>query len=132
MKTIDASILLKEEIKRLEIKQQQEAVLLKEHFNITYNSLKPSNLVKSLFEEASSSPDVLDNLINNGIGMVTGFITKKVLMGSTKNPIGKLIGTILEFGVANLVTKNSEVIKTQGEKIIKLFSKKKKPINEIE
>ncbi|HMG15128.1 MAG TPA: hypothetical protein VK590_06765 [Saprospiraceae bacterium] len=132
MKTLDASILLREEIRRLEIKQSQEAILLKEQFNITYNNLKPVNLVKSLFDEVSSSPDILDNIINTGIGMATGFITKKFLLGSSKNPLSKLLGTALEFGVANIVTKNSEIIKTQGEKLMKLFTKKKKPIKESE
>lgn len=126
MKTLDPSILLKEEIRRLEITQAQEAILLKEQFNITYNDLKPSNLVKSFFEEAATSPAILDTVINSGIGMLTGFITKKFLTGSSRNPITKFLGLILEFGVANIITNNSEAIKTQGEKLLKLFTKKKK------
>jgi hypothetical protein len=43
--------------------------------------------------------------------MTTGYITKKVLLGSTHNPIKRILGTVLQFVITNIVTKQSEKVK---------------------
>jgi hypothetical protein len=40
--------------------------------------------------------------------MTTGYLTKKVLLGGTHNPIKRILGTILQFAITNIVTKQSE------------------------
>lgn len=101
---------------------------LKNQFDVAYESVKPLNVVKNLFQEITASPDIKNNLLNNLIGLGTGFLSKKLLLGSPHNPIKKVLGTLFEFAVANTVSKHSEGIKTIGGNLFKLFSEKIKSI----
>ena len=116
---------LKAAIQQLEIKQANELILLKDQFNTTYESLKPLNLIKNTLREAVSSPKVKNSLLATTIGLAGGYLSKKLMVGASKNPIKRIVGTLLELGVANAASKNPETIKWVAEKLIKFLSKKK-------
>ena len=105
MKKAHIKAALKEKILLLEHQQKQELIVLKNQFHDTYESLKPINFLKNTFHEVTSSPDIKNNLLNNAIGIATGFLTKKVLVGASHNPIKRILGTVLEFLIANVVSK---------------------------
>jgi hypothetical protein len=105
---------LSESIDRLQIKRSHELALLKDQFHLTYESLKPLNLIKHTFKEVSSSIEIKEGILNNVIGLTTGYITKAILMGSSVNPVKKILGAILQFAVATLVARNSDSIKSIG------------------
>jgi hypothetical protein len=126
MHTIKNIAELKEVIFMLEVQQVRQKIELKEHFQTTYRSFSPLNLVKSTFKEFTSSPDLATNLLNIGLGLATGFVTKKVLLGGTHNPIFKILGTLVELGVAGVVTKHPDGIKSAGLNVFKkIFSRDK-------
>ena len=110
MKKIHSKSQLKEKIYVLELQQHEEFVNLKSQFQTTYESLKPINFIKSTLQEVSSSTVIKNNLLNNTIGLATGYLSKRVLVGASHNPIKRLLGTILEFAIANIVTKKAESI----------------------
>jgi len=105
MKKISLKSVLHEKILIVENQQKQDLLELRKQFHVTYESLKPINLIKNTFQEVTSSSDIKNNLLNNAIGIATGFITKKVLVGASHNPIKRILGTVLEFVIANVVTK---------------------------
>jgi hypothetical protein len=111
MKKSNETDTLNEAIVLLENKQAIELISLKQQFELTYESLKPLNIIKSVFSEITTSSEIKGNLISNAIGMSTGYLTKKVLLGSSHNPIKRLLGTLLQFVVTNVVTKHSDNIK---------------------
>ncbi|WP_035671970.1 hypothetical protein [Flavobacterium sp. 83] len=111
MKKSNETDKLNEAIVLLENKQAIELISLKQQFELTYESLKPLNIIKSVFSEITTSSEIKGNLISNAIGMSTGYLTKKVLLGSSHNPIKRLLGTLLQFVVTNVVTKHSDNIK---------------------
>lgn len=118
---------LRESILLLEIKQANEARLLKEEFKTTYEKLKPVNLIKNSFNEIVSSPNLKENILNGALGLAAGFISKKAVIGSTHNPIKQLLGLLLEVGVATAVTKNADGIKSTVMTLIStLLSKRNK------
>lgn len=123
--------MLKERISLMESQQAEEFALLREQFHLTYDTLRPFNLIKTTFQELTSSPEVKGNILNNVIGLTTGYLSKKVLIGATHNPITKVAGTLLQFAVAKVVSRHSETIKAVGGLIInRIFkSKPKKRIN---
>jgi hypothetical protein len=87
------------------------------------------NLIKNTLREAITIPPTGNTIIDNTIGMATGFLTKKLLLGSSSNPIKRGLGTILQFGISNIVYKNSLVIKAVGGAILEtVFSKNKKEL----
>jgi hypothetical protein len=109
---------LSERIVLLQNKQAEQLIILREQFYITYESLKPLNLIKNVLHEVASSPALKNNLLNNVIGLMTGYLSKKVLIGTSHNPIKKILGAFLQFAIANLVSKHSENIKSAGEYVL--------------
>lgn len=111
MKKSNETDRLNQAIASLENKQALELSSLKQQFELTYESLKPLNIIKSVFSEMTTSSEIKGNLISNAIGMSTGYLTKKVLLGSSHNPIKKILGTLLQYVITNVVTKHSDNIK---------------------
>jgi len=122
MKTSIESRALTASITRLQIRRSEELALLREQFHITYDSLKPINLIKHTLKEVSSSTEIKEGLLNDVIGLATGYLTKAILVGSSANPVKKIFGTLLQFAVATVVARNSDSIKSVGKVVLnKLF-----------
>ena len=111
MEKINQTEILKETILLMKMKQAEELVQLKDQYHYTIESLKPLNLIKNAFGLMATSPEIKGNILNNIVGMTTGYLTKKVLLGSTHNPIKRILGTMLQFVITNVVTKHSEASK---------------------
>ena len=126
MKNKNATEALNESITLLENKRTEELKLLKEQLHLVHDNLKPINLLKSTFHEITSSPDIKNNIVSNAIGITTGYLTKKVLFGAARNPVTKLVGTLLQFAVTNVVSKHSDAIKSTGEDLLFRFIKHRK------
>lgn len=119
MKNITSIDELRDSVFLLEMKQANDWCLLKEEFHTTYERLKPMNMVKNTFKDMVSSPNLKTDVVNSVIGLATGFIAKKVLLGNSHNPLIKLLGIALEIAVANKVAKNADGIKSIGSTILK-------------
>jgi hypothetical protein len=117
--------LLNDEIRLLESKQAYEFEVLRKQFHKTKEELNPLNLISNTLREVVSVPETGNSLIDNTIGIATGFLTKKLMFGASSNPIIKGLGTLLQFGISNVVYKNSHAIKAIGGSILhSIFSKK--------
>lgn len=112
MKPINATDTLQEMIVLLQKKQTVELMQLKDHYHYTYESLRPLNIVKNIFTDMTTSAELRGNLINNIVGISTGYLTKKVMLGATHNPIKRILGTLLQFVITNVVTKYSNTPKS--------------------
>src|SRR6478736_5625650 len=108
---------LEEAINRLKTQRAQELFLLRDQFHLTYESLKPINLIKHTFKEASSSTEVRKGVFNNVIALTTVYFTKAILLGSSVSPLKKIMGTLLQFTVATLITHNSGSINSIGKTV---------------
>lgn len=109
---------LRESILLLEIKQVEEEALLREQFKLTYESLKPVNLIKSTLENLTDLPDLKASVIDTSVSLVAGFLSKKIMVGSSHNPFKEMFGSILQMGVTNLVSKNISNIKSLANQIL--------------
>jgi hypothetical protein len=125
MQEITSALALQDAIQLLESEQEIKKQLLKEQFYITYESLKPLSLLKSAISELSSSPFMADDLSGTAIGLVSGYLTKKIFVGTSGSLIKKLAGSILQFGVANVVAQHSDTIISIGQAIFQHFLHKK-------
>ena len=124
MQKINSATELRVAILQLESKRVEEEKILKEHFRLAFDSIKPINLIKSTFNEAVSSPELKDSIVNTLVGMTAGYLSKILFERVTKSPFEKLMGTVLMFSIKNIVSKNPETIKTLGEKFITIFQSK--------
>ena len=125
MKKISSVADLKESIHLLEIQRAEEEFLLKEQFKITNEALKPANLIKHTLSQLAGSPGIKGNLLNATIGLAAGYVSKKVVLGATHNPVTKLLGAVLQMGVGSFVSKHPGGIKSVAMNLIKTFSRKK-------
>jgi hypothetical protein len=116
---------LKEAIKVLEIKQAEEGQLLKEQLLITYENLKPINILKNIVKDFYSTDNYKQDFLEIVAGMTSGFISKKIIIGKSKNPILKLVGLAIQFGMTTLVSKKYNLIKESIVHFINRFSEKK-------
>ena len=128
MKSIKTSADLKLAIQQTKMQQANELILLKEEFTNSLDRLKPINLIKDAFKEAVTAPDLKTDIINAAIGLTTGIVAKKIIIGKTLNPLSKLLGVMLEVFVTNKVTRNAAEIKSVGSMILnKIFHKNEVP-----
>lgn len=123
---------LKESIRLLEIQQAEEGKILKEQFKATYESLKLVNLVKSSLKELTDSVEIKNNLFESIVSIVTGYLTKKLMISSTSNPFKKILGVLIQLGVTNLVAKNAETIRIYITELIDRFLHPKVEVPETE
>ena len=121
MPTITTAATLADAIQQLETKRSGEWIQLREQFMITYENLKPINLLKRSFKEVIAAPDLKTTVGNAAIGLVSGFIAKKAILGKTNNPLTKLLGILIEMVVAGKVVKNAEGIKSFGGMLLNKF-----------
>jgi hypothetical protein len=124
MQNITSSEGLKDAIQLLEVEQEIRGQLLKGQLYIAYESLKPLNLLKHTLKEITSSPYMIDNISGGAMGLVSGFLSKKIFVGASGNLIRKLIGSFLQFGITNVVAQNSGVIKLVGQALFHHFFRK--------
>lgn len=117
---------LRYEIARLELKQELEKAILKDKLIETYEYFKPGNLIRNSMEEIVSSPNLRSGVINSALGIFAGIMAKKVVAGSTHNPIKQLLGVAMQFGISNLVSKNGDGLRMVVSQIAKAFVKPKK------
>jgi hypothetical protein len=116
---------LKNAIQLLEVEQAYKGELLKEQFFLTYQSLKPANLILSTFKEVATSPNLIDNILGTVVGLATGYLSKKIVIGASGNILRKLFGSVIQLGVTNTVAQHPDTIKSLGHFIFQNFLRKK-------
>ncbi len=125
MPKITNAIDLKNTIRQLENKQAEEWPLLKEQFLTSCESLKPINLLKNTLNELTKAPDFQGNLLDTSISLAAGYLTKKIVVGISHNPLKQILGSLLQMGVTSIASKNTDVIKSTVATLVnKFFSKK--------
>lgn len=128
MENITSAAELKIAIQILEVEQEMKAQLLKEQFILAHDSIKPINLIKSTVNDIVSSPYLIDNILGGAIGLATGYLSKKIVVGASGNLIRKFLGVVLQFGVTNVVSQHPGGIKSFGQYIFQHILPKKKLI----
>jgi len=108
MNKINHTETLQEAIQLLKMQQAGQLEQLKEQYLYTYESLKPINIIKRTFKQLTSTAEFKGNVVSNLIGIGTGYLTKKVLVGSTHNIFKKVLGTVVQLAITNVVTKKTE------------------------
>ena len=112
MSEIISDIGLRDAIMLLESRRKEQELELRQQLKLTYESVKPINLIKSTYEEVVASQGLKDNLVNTSVGLAAGYISKTLFEGVSHSPLRKLFGTALLFGITNAVRKNPDVVKS--------------------
>ncbi|MDD2281511.1 MAG: hypothetical protein PHV09_08825 [Bacteroidales bacterium] len=103
---------LEKSIQLLEMEQAIKGQLLKEQFLYTYDRLRLVNLLKNSLRETISSPTIVTDIAGTALGMATGYISKKIFIGTSGNAFRKLLGSVLQLGVMSFVSQHPAGIKS--------------------
>ncbi len=105
------------------VKEEQiiKRQLLQEQLNISYESLKPLNLLRGAIRDMSSLPDLGNNVLGSVLGLGSGYLSRKLFVGSSGNIIRKLLGSFIQIGITNIVAKHPDAIKNFGQYLIEQF-----------
>lgn len=111
---------LRENIRLLEIRQAEEAIQLKDQFRITYESLKPVNLIKRTLQELVESTEVKNNLFESLLAIISAYLSKTIIT-SKSNIFMKIIRIFAHFGLSNYIINNAETIRNYLMNFISSF-----------
>ncbi|MGH2664208.1 hypothetical protein [Flavobacterium sp.] len=99
MKATDKKEALQKKIIALQHQQAEELDLLKEQFQVTFESLKPLNYIKSTLQEITSSKDIRRDIFNGILLTAAGYLSKKVFKNSNNNLFSNILKSALNFVV---------------------------------
>lgn len=131
MENITTSAGLKNAIQRMEYRQVENGQRLEEDFFVVIESLKPANLLRNAMGNIVTTPNLVDNILGGALGLVSGYLTKKLAIGGSGNIIKKLLGTILQFGVTSVVAQHPRAITAIGQFLLKKIIRKKEQNTQI-
>ncbi|UEG51048.1 hypothetical protein LK994_06115 [Ferruginibacter lapsinanis] len=110
---------LKEAIALLTIRSEEQKNEIRNDFNQLLLSLTPSNLLKSAANNIAGDPDVASSAIGTTLAVGAGMLSKKIIVGTSKNIFKSLLGTAVEFAVIGGFRKNAEVIANVALRLLK-------------
>src|SRR6476660_5133559 len=77
-------------------------------------SLKPANMLRKLFRSVNESPDLKADMLKGAIGLGTGFLTNKLLLGKINGPFKAILATILPAVMTKAAVEVPEKLKENG------------------
>ena len=120
---------LAEAIAELELKAAAQKKHVQETFADLSENMKPVNLIRN-GARAVFSDIHTEDVLNALIGVGTGILSRRLILGRTRGLIGKTLGRAVQWGMAALVSKNADKIKEKaGEWIDMIFKKHKTDSN---
>lgn len=109
---------IKAQIQLLEAKQSRQLVDLKEQLELTFEQLKPLNLIKNTLTEMTRSPEIKSHLLQGVIAVAGGYLSKKLMIGSSGNWIKQIGGTLLQFFVTKKIVQSENQLIREDESIV--------------
>jgi len=110
---------LKAAILELEDRKQREKAQLVESFHAFTHSLTPANLIKNTFKGIKETPGIRGTVLKASLGLGAGLLSRKLLWGKSPGFFRKIMASAIEMGVATLVTRKTDTIKSRGTRFLK-------------
>jgi hypothetical protein len=121
---------LKDAIRALESEQAEKGRLLKEQLVLTYESLKPANILRNTLKELFSGSHLMENISGTTFGMVIGYLIKKLVVRESSGKFRRILGSVFQLGISKFIAQKADYIRAVGQVIIQhLFSKTEKAHN---
>jgi len=117
---------LKPTIKVLEDDQTVNGKLVKKQFDHVAENMKPASIVKNAYNKAITSPNLVENVLSLTTGLGTGYLTKKIAVGSKGYLLRRFLGASIQLGVTTFVAQHPKAIKSSVLVILKYIRRKTK------
>jgi len=114
MGTITNIASLNARIAHLESRREEQKEAIKDEVHGLLESLRPVNLIKGLFRSVNESPDLKSDLLHAAVGMGTGFLTNKFLLGKLHGPLKTILGGLIQAGITKAAVSYPQEITSKG------------------
>ncbi|MCW2119996.1 hypothetical protein [Flavobacterium sp. 7A] len=95
---------LEHAITRLELQKAIQLRELKKQLTLTYESVKPLNILKESLTDLKHMPEVKENLVETALSFAGGYFSKKLVMGKSNSLFKKIMGYALQYGVSKFIS----------------------------
>ncbi len=95
-------------INRLKRKVELQEADIQDHIHTILVSLKPTNLLKTTIHEVQESTELKHNLLKVALGLGAGYFSRKMVVGKSAGLVKKALGTALQYGVTQFISKKDE------------------------
>jgi hypothetical protein len=92
-------------ISKLEAEKELLLKELKQQANITYQSIKPSNIIKQTVLELKEADEFKGNLKDITLGIVGGYFTKKLVVGKSDSLFKKILGSTIQYAMTAFISR---------------------------
>lgn len=127
MENITSAVDIKNAIRFLEADQEVKGQQLRAQINDALESLKPVNMLINAVQDISSSPFLKKNVAGAVAGIATGYLSKMVVFGASKNILKRMLGFALQFGVTSIIARHPGDIASFGQGLLERLFHKTKP-----
>lgn len=117
MATISTAQELRAAIVQLELLAAEQKQALKADLNLTYSALTPGNILRAAIKDVTEVENFKENLAKTGIALLSGYLSEIAILKVSHGPLQKIIGSILSFGVTNVIAKNPGILDSIGRGI---------------
>lgn len=114
MEAIKNSVDLRQAILKLEIQRNDSRAAIHEQVKRGYESIQPSNILKTTFGTNAISSLLGSDFIRTGLALLIGQLSKAIFVGSSHSWIKKSMGGLLSIGLTNVLARNPAVLNTIG------------------
>ncbi|AWI26639.1 hypothetical protein [Flavobacterium pallidum] len=105
MQLINDDFSLGQAIKAMEMQREAEMQDLTDHFHYTVESLNPKNIIREKIQDITGGPTLKNKLIKLGVGLLGGFIARKVIVGKSHNFFKTMLGNVAQAAVSKMIIK---------------------------
>ena len=98
--------------------------LVKKQFENMAKNMKSDNTIKNSFNKTINSPNLVENVLSVTTGLATGYLTKKIAVGSKGNLLRRLLGVSIQVGITTIVAQHPKAIKSSVLYILKYVRSK--------
>ena len=92
-------------IELLEYQRDLKFESLKQQLVLTYESVKPINILNQTLIDFKESSQIKTNLMQSLVSLAGGYFSKKLLVGKSHSIFKKIAGYLVQYGVTNFISK---------------------------
>lgn len=124
MQKITASESLRISILMLEQRKLEQEQLLRQQISITYDSFAPVNFLRKMITDTTDRFDSKDEIIQKVAALISGYVSRKILIPKSRNPILRLAGLYVQYSATKFFNETARTIELLGRYLIKQMTEK--------
>lgn len=116
-KKMNNSLALEQAILRLRVQKDIDYRALKSQMNYSYKELKPSRILKRVYVDIKSEPELKHNLLESVLSLAGGYLSKRLLIGKSSSFVKSIMGYLIQLGATKIIS--NKITTNESKKIVR-------------